>query len=148
MTLEAYLFWIFILSVLINTLSTLLFLGRIYWPAQTKLLGASTIALGLPALALALRAAFDGLAFGYWFFPSLYAIFAVFALVVDFILDIEFRQPRRLGILIPFLLLYFASLIGMWGMLWNLGIVYWAIAGITYFAMVFSSVYVARKGYG
>ena len=148
MTLEAYLFWIFTLSVLINTLSTLMFLGRIYWPAQTRLLGAITIALGLPAFALALGAAFGGLVFSYWIFPSLYAIFAVFALVVDFVLDIEFRQPRRLGILLPFLLLYFASLIGMWGMLWNLGVVYWAIAGVTYFAMVISSVYVARKGYG
>jgi hypothetical protein len=148
MTLETFLFWIFILAVFINTLSTMLFLGRIYWPAQTGFLGAITIALGIPAFGLAMWAALAGFEFSYWLFPLLYSFFAVFALIVDYVLNIEFRQPRRLEILVPFLLLYFISLIGMWGMLWNLGIVYWAIAGVTYFAMVASSIYTARKGYG
>jgi hypothetical protein len=148
MTLEEYLLGIFILAVLINVLSTFLFLGRIYWPAQTRVLGAITIGMGVPTFALGLAAALQGYELGYWLFPMLYSAFAVFALIVDYILDIEFRQPRRLGILIPFLLLYFISLIGMWGMLWNLGIVFWAVAGLTYFAMVASSIYAARRGYG
>ena len=37
---------------------------------------------------------------------------------------------------------------GMWGMLWNLGIWQWAISGVTYFAMMGSSAYAGKKGVG
>jgi len=38
--------------------------------------------------------------------------------------------------------------IGMWGMLWNLGFLYWGITGVMYFLMLGSSIYASRKGVG
>ncbi|NIS83077.1 MAG: hypothetical protein GTO14_23400 [Anaerolineales bacterium] len=147
-TIDQYLLFVFIVSVLINLASTLMFLSRVHRPEYTNPLAIFAIILGLPALVLMMLGVTNDFGIAYWIMPLLYVVFSVFALSVDFIWKIEFRQPRRLEILIPFLLLYFVSLIGMWGMLWNLGLVYWVISGVTYFSMVASAIYALRKGVG
>ncbi len=101
-----------------------------------------------PALVIAIIGAIQGFGVSFGLAPLLYAAFALFALIVDVILKIEFRNPRRLVILLPFLLLYFVPLMMMWGMMWLLGLGFWIITGATYFAMVVASFYALDKGVG
>lgn len=67
------------------------------------------IILLVAAVVLNLRAKRDG-----WFIllPLLLALFLITELVLDYILQIEFRSTRLLG---PYLLLYYAAIMGMIG---------------------------------
>lgn len=148
MSLNWYLLLVFILSLLANVLSLLMFLARVHWPGVAGLLGNLALAMGVPALVVAIVGALAGLGVMFWLMPLLYAAFCLFGLIVDVILNVEFRQPRRPAILVPFLVLFYVSLIGMWGMLWQLGFVPWALVGVVYFGMLGSSFYALGKGVG
>jgi hypothetical protein len=148
MMMETYLLLIFLLANSINILSIFMFIARVKWPKNADLFGYLAILMGLPALALAVIGAIQGFGISFGLAPLLYAAFTLFALIVDVILKIEFRNPRRLVILLPFLLFYFVPLMMMWGMMWLLGLGFWIITGITYFAMVVASFYALNKGVG
>ena len=144
---STYLSVVFGLANSANVLSTLMFLARVHRPHLAGLFGRLAIALGLRALIMGIWGlASHGIA--YSLPPLLYAQFAAFALVVDVIRKIEFRQPRRPGILIPFLSLFYVSLMTLWGMTWSLGVGYWAVTGLTYLATVASSLYAVKRGVG
>ncbi|HCB50121.1 MAG TPA: hypothetical protein DEP47_11505 [Chloroflexi bacterium] len=148
MMMETYLLLIFLLANSINILSILMFIARVKWPKNADLFGYLAILMGLPALALAVIGAIQGFGISFGLAPLLYAAFTLFALIVDVILKIEFRNPRRLVILLPFLLFYFVPLMMMWGMMWLLGLGFWIITGVTYFATVVASFYALNKGVG
>ncbi len=152
MDIDQYLLYIFVITVLINLFAMLMFLGRVHWPQlgpqPAGLFGILALVMGIPALMMVIVGIKHQFSFSFWLMPLLYTIFCVISLFLDIIWKIEFRQPRRLEILIPFLLLFFLSVIGMWGMLWNLGFLYWGITGVMYFLMLGSSIYASRKGVG
>ena len=50
---------------------------------------------------------------GWWVGPALFDAFVVLMLVVDYVRPVEFRQPRRTSILVPYLGLFFGSILGM-----------------------------------
>jgi hypothetical protein len=145
---ETYLLLIFLLSNSINILSFLMFISRVNWPDRADLFENLAIFMGVPSLILAIIGALQGFGVSFSLAPLLYSAFALFALVVDVILKIEFRNPRRMVILLPYLLLYFAPLMMMWGMIWLLGSVFWAITGLTFLAMVIASFYSLNRGVG
>ena len=152
MNVDQYLTYIFVLVLLVNIVSMLMFLGRVWWPKQrfqpAGIFGVIAILLGFPASILVGVGVVQDFGISYWLMPLLYVAFTLFALIVDVILKVEFRQPRRLEILIPFLLIYFLPVLGMWGMVWNLGLVYWLLTGVTYSGMIGSAIYASRKGVG
>jgi hypothetical protein len=84
----------------------------------------------------------------YWGFPFLLTIFVIFTLVIDYILKIQFRNPRKLSILIPFLILFYVSIILMCGLTWILGAIYGIITMITYFLQLFGAYYAGKHGVG
>jgi hypothetical protein len=145
---ETYLLLIFLLANSINILSFLMFLSRVYWPDRVELFEYLAIFLGLPSLVLALIGAIQGFGVSFGLAPLLYAAFALFAFIADVILKVEFRNPRRMVILLPYLLLYFLPLMMMWGMTWLLGLGFWIVTGATFFAMVVTSFYALNKDVG
>jgi len=152
MNVDQYLTYIFVLVLLVNIVSMLMFIGRVQWPNQkfqpAGIFGVIAILLGIPALILVGVGVVQDFGISYWLMPLLYVAFTLFALIVDVILKLEFRQPRRLEILIPFLFIYFLPVLGMWGMVWNLGLVYWLLTGVTYSGMIGSAIYASRMGVG
>lgn len=145
---RAYLLAVFILANTVNLLAAAMFLARVLRPSWARLLGNLALLMGLPALLLSVQGWRSGYQLFVWLPPLLWAVFALFGLVVDVILQIEFRQPQRWAILGPFLLLFYLPLIMMWGMTWLAGVPYWAITGLTYFAMLAASFYASRRGVG
>jgi hypothetical protein len=69
----------------------------------------------------------------WWFIviPLLLAVFLIVELVLDYILQIEFRSTKLLG---PYLLLYYASIMGMIGYAFLTEKKYGVITLVTYFA--------------
>jgi hypothetical protein len=100
---------------MVNLLQAAGFLSRVPTGSRAinHVLGMVMIALALPA-ALALVALVRARAGGLqWIGTAVYLAFIVFMVVIEYILAIEFRSPVRVGILVPYLVLFFGSILLM-----------------------------------
>jgi hypothetical protein len=125
-----------------------LFVSRVKKPESSKKIGVFSLLLGIPTLIIAIFNMILFREWWYWLFPMLLLGFMIFSLIVDYIKKIEFRNPRKLSILIPFLIIFYISIILMWGLTWALGTIYGIITGITYFLQLFGAYYAGKHGVG
>ncbi|MGB5910917.1 MAG: hypothetical protein WBH31_06980 [Promethearchaeia archaeon] len=138
----------FIIINIFNLSVFALFLSRVKKPEISKKIGIFSLLLGIPTLTIAIINLILQRDWWYWFFPLLFVGFILFCLIVDYIKKIEFRNPRKKSILIPFLLLFYVSIILMWGLTWALGVIYGGITAITYFLQLFGAYYAGKHGVG
>ena len=138
----------FIIINIFNLAVFTLFLSRVKKPEISKKIGTFSLILGIPILVIAIFNLVLLREWWYWVFPLLLVGFILFTLIVDYIKKIEFRSPRKKSILIPFLILFYVSIILNWGLTWVLGVVYGVITGITYFLQLFGAFYAGRHGVG
>ena len=138
----------FIIINIFNLSIFTLFLSRVRKPEVSKKIGIFSLSLGIPTLIIAIFNLIILREWYYWFFPLLLVGFILFTLVVDYIKKIEFRNPRKKSILIPFLILFYVSIILMWGLTWTLGVIYGGITAITYFLQLFGAYYAGKHGVG
>ena len=141
----------FILFIIINIANLavfMLFISRVKMIKHAKKFGIAFISIGIPTLIVAIINLLSGREWWLWFYPFLFIAFIIFVLIVDFIKKIEFRKPRNYRILIPLLILYYVSIILMWGITWSLGLIYGAITGITYFLQLGGAIYAGKHGVG
>ncbi len=131
-----------------NIIISAIFITRVKKPGFEHILGILYLVLGIPTLIIAITNILFQREWWFWIFPSLFLIFIVFELIIDYIKKIEFRNPRNKRILVPYLILYYISIILMWGLTWTLGISYGAITGITYFLQLGCSIYAGKHGVG
>jgi len=99
----------------VNLLQSAGFLSRVFTGAM-----AVNHALGYVIVVLALPATAAVVAFGraragllQWIGPVVYLVFIVLMVVVEYVLKAEFRSPPRYGILVPYLVLFFGSILLM-----------------------------------
>jgi hypothetical protein len=138
----------FIVINLFNISTFILFISRVKKPRITRIIGIFNLMLGIPIMVIILFNLILGRAFWYWFYPLILIAFMIFCLVVDYIRKVEFRKPRKLSILIPFLILFYVGVILMWGLTWILGAIYGFITGLTYFLQLFGAYYAGKRGVG
>lgn len=74
--------------------------------------------LGVPAAALSMAQFVSGEPWYLWLGGLLWAIFGAFGFVVEYVLQIEWRNPIRLGIFLPYIALYLGAICFYW---WPLG---------------------------
>lgn len=99
----------------VNLLQAAGFLSRAVTGSMriNQALGYVMIALVVPTV-LALVAFWRARAgWRHWFGPALYIAFVALMLVVEHLWPMEFRSPARLGILVPYLVLFFGSILWM-----------------------------------
>ncbi len=140
-----------ILFIIINSANIIIsaiFIFRVKKSGLEHGLGILYITLGIPTLIITVLNIFYLREWWFWVYPSLFLIFIIFELIVDYIKKIEFRNPRKIRILVPYLILYYISIILMWGLTWTLGILYGAITGITYFLQLGCAFYAGKHGVG
>jgi len=125
-----------------------IFISRVKRPGLERGLGILFMALGIPTLIVIILNIYFQREWWFWIFPSLFLIFIVFELIVDYVKKTEFRNPRNIRILVPYLILMYVSVILMWGLTWTLGILYGAITGITYFLQLGFAYYAGKRGVG
>ena len=131
-----------------NILISIIFISRVKKKELEHILGILYIILGAPTLLLTIFNIHFQREWWIWIFQLLFVFFIIFELIVDYVKKIEFRNPRNKRILIPYLILYFVSIILIWGLTWTLGIVYGGITGITYFFQLGCSIYAGKHGVG
>ena len=131
-----------------NILTFFVFVSRVKWTSAGYKLAIATVVMAIPAIVIVILNATTGRELLYLVIPLIFIAWAILALLTDVIRNIEFRQPRKLKILVPFLLLFYIGLGGMGMLTWRIGFTFWVITAIT-FALHFSGMaYAFRHGKG
>lgn len=131
---------------LVNLLQAAGFATRVVDPNINRVLGAGIIALGVPA-SFALGS-FIRSHSGWRFYagPLCFVTFIVFAIPVDYVLQLEFRSPRRPEILVPYLVLFFGSVALMGAPMFRIDRRLWAVTALTTLILVGSMGYAMTQG--
>ncbi len=139
---------IFFVINLANIIISIIFISRVKRPELEYILGIFFISTGIPTLIILIINIFYQRDWWFWLFPLLYLIFISYEIIVDYIKKVEFRNPINKKILIPYLILYYVSIILMWGLTWTLGTLYGVITGVTYFLELGCAIYAGKHGVG
>ena len=81
-----------------------------------------------------------------WLGLVVYLAFTAFALAVDHIWQVEFRSPRRTDILVPYLLLFFGSILLMGLPMFRLNRRLWLVTLLTTIFLLGSMLVAMRQG--
>ena len=141
----------FLLFTVVNTTNILtffVFVSRVKWPGAGYKLAIATVLMAIPATIIAVLNATAGREWLYWIMPLIFIAWAILTLIVDIICKIEFRQPRKLKILVPFLLLFYIGLGGMGVLTWRISFALWAITAVTFTLQFSGTAYAFRHGKG
>ena len=134
----------------VNILQGAGFLSRIHTGsmAVNHLLGYGIFVLAVPA-ALAL-AAFVVSRSGplHWMGPAVFLAFVALMAVVDYIRPVEFRSPKLLPLLVPYLLLFFGAILLMGLPMYKLNKGLWLVTVATTIFLLASMGAAMRRGVG
>lgn len=131
-----------------NILTFFVFVSRVKWTSTVHKLAIATVAMAIPAIVIVILNTITGRELLYLVMPLTFIAWAILALITDVIRNIEFRQPRKLKILIPFLLLFYIGLGGMGMLTWRIGFTFWVITAITFTLHFIGMAYAFRHGKG
>jgi hypothetical protein len=136
-------FW---LATSTNLVGSAYFITRVHAPSAASFLGAGTELMGIPILASSIvdlsRRKSD---FSTWAGFG-YATWALGAATIDHVLKVEYRDPVKPAILIPYVAGYYAAIGCLSAAQCRNGYVPWAIAGGTCLVTLASSFYARAKG--
>lgn len=80
--------------------------------------------------------------------PAVFLVFVAFMVVVEYIAAVEFRSPQRLEILVPYLLLFFGSILLMGAPMLRLDRRLWFVTLATTSVLLISMVIAMQAGVG
>jgi hypothetical protein len=134
----------------VNMLQALGFLSRVSTGSMSinHVLGYAVIALAIPAtwaLTALIRARAGWLQVAG---PGLFLVFVAFMIVVDYVRPVQFRSPARPGILVPYLLLFFGSILLMGLPMFRLDRRLWLVTVATSAALIGAMLAAMRAGVG
>jgi hypothetical protein len=134
----------------VNLLQTAGFLSRVRTGSMAinHILGYVIIALAIPstlALVAFVRARVGRLQ---WIGPAVFLVFVVFMTAVEHIWAVEFRSPVRYGILVPYLLLFFGSILLMGLPMFRMDRKLWLVTVATTVLLLGSMGVAMQKGVG
>jgi hypothetical protein len=78
--------------------------------------------------------------------PALFDAFVALMLVVDYLWPVEFRTPPRPAILVPYLLLFFGSILAMGLSMFAVNRGLWLVTVVTSVALLGSIALAMRRG--
>lgn len=99
----------------INLLQAAGFLSRVSTGAMTinHMLGRVIIAMAIPAMVALYAFVRASAGWRHWIGPSVFLAFVAMMIAVEYVWSVEFRSPMRYGILVPYLVLFFGSILLM-----------------------------------
>ena len=112
----------FLLANTVNLVTAGLFLTRVHFPSAAPAFGVATLLTGIPAAGLVGYNVSKGAPIVESIPAMAWIGFVLTDLALDYIRNVEFRNPTRWGILAPFLVLYYGSTVSMWASTWPNGL--------------------------
>ncbi len=140
--------WVVVNAV--NLLQTVGFLSRVRTGTQdfNHLLGYVIIGLAIPAAGTLVAFLRARAAVLHWLGLVVFLAFIVLMVAVDYVWSVEFRNPARNEILIPYLLLFFGAILLMGLPMYRLNRALWLVTVVTTVALLTSMIVAMRKGVG
>ena len=135
---------------MVNLLQAAGFLSRVVTGNReiNHLFGYGIVALGVPAI-LALVAFIRAQAgLRQWIGTVMFIAFLVFMIFVEYIWRVEFRSPMRYDILVPYLVLFFGSILLMGLPMFRMNRRLWLVTVATTILLLGSMVYAMYMGVG
>lgn len=84
----------------------------------------------------------------WWLGPAVFDVFVVLMLIVDYLRPVQFRQPARPAILVPYLLLFFGSILVMGLSMFDVNRGLWLVTVATSAALLTTMTLSIRQGTG
>jgi len=140
--------WIIVNAI--NVLQSAGFLSRVVTGnrAINHLLGYGIVTLAAPA-ALALVAFIHTRAgWRHWIGPAAFLMFVAYMVLVEYIWRIEFRSPMRYDILVPYLVLFFGSILLMGLPMFRINRRLWLVTVVTTILLLGSMGFAMYMGVG
>jgi len=99
----------------VNLLQAAGFLSRVWTGSRAinHILGYAIVALAVPSTAALVAFVLAGAGPRHWLGPAAFLAFVLLMLAVEYVWPVEFRSPARYDILVPYLLLFFGSILLM-----------------------------------
>ena len=134
----------------VNVLQSAGFLSRIPTGSMAinSLLGYVMIALAVPAARALFAFVRAQAGWQQWIGPAVYIAFIALMIVVDYVSPVEFRSPPRYGILVPYLMLFFGSILLMGIPMFRLNRGLWMVTVASTVLLLSSMLVAMRKGVG
>jgi hypothetical protein len=85
----------------------------------TTKMGWIVYALCIPAVVISVRLLLGGKSWSFWLGGFLFLLYAAFGYWVDYVMQIQWRNPLRLSIMLPYVFLYLGTVMFYW---WPLGL--------------------------
>jgi len=134
----------------VNVLQAVGFLSRVRTGsmATNHLIGYGIIALAVPATLALIAFWRERAGWLHWIGPTVYIAFVLLMVVVEYIWPVEFRSPPRDAILVPYLLLFFGSILLMGLPMFRLDRRLWLVTVASTVLLLGSMGIAMRKGVG
>jgi hypothetical protein len=135
---------------LVNLLQSAGFLSRVVTGNReiNHLFGYGIVALGVPAI-LALVAFIRVRAhWRQWIGPAIFLAFLPFMIFVEYIWRVEFRSPMRYDVLVPYLVLFFGSILLMGLPMFRMNRRLWLVTVATTILLLGSMLFAMNMGVG
>jgi hypothetical protein len=134
----------------VNLLQAVGFLSRLRTGsmATNHLLGYALIALAFPAAAALIAFARARAGWNQWAGPAVYLAFIALMIVVDYAWPVEFRSPARIGILAPYLMLFFGAILLMGLPMFRMDRRLWLVTVTTSALLLWAMGAAMRRGVG
>jgi len=124
-----FIYWAFFLQ---TTFCIHFAIRKLLMESYTMRYGWIIYALCIPAAVISVILLQAGKSWSFWLGGFLFVVYAAFGFWIDYVAKIPFRNPVRLSILIPYVILYLATFMFYW---WPLGLIQrrlWFIYGILF----------------
>ena len=131
---------------IVNVLMFFSFAARMDRPDLERKFMIAVIAMAIPALAAIVMFALEGREWWNWAVPLVFVVWAVMEFAVDVIAKLEFKHPRDLRIIIPFVVVFHLSLVGMWFITWEMGMAFWVTTAVFYAVHIVGMLYAQFHG--
>jgi hypothetical protein len=135
---------------LVNLLQSAGFLSRVLTKSMAinHLLGYVIIALAIPASLALVAFIRTGAVWQQWIGLAVFLAFIALSIVVEDVFQIEFRSPQRYEILVPYLVLFFGSILLMGLPMFRMDRRLWFVTVVTTVLLLSSMMVAMRKGVG
>jgi hypothetical protein len=94
-------------------------LRKPFFETYTVKMGWIVYALCIPAVVISVRLLLGGKSWSFWLGGFLFLLYAAFGYWVDYVMQIQWRNPLRLSIMLPYVFLYLGTVMFYW---WPLGL--------------------------
>jgi hypothetical protein len=134
----------------VNVLQAAGFLSRVHTGTMdvNSGLGYLMIALAIPAIAALAAFVRTDAGWFHWIGPAVFVAFIILMVVVDYARPVEFRSPMRYDIVVPYLTLFFGSILLMGLPMYTMSRSLWLVTVVTTMLLLGSMGLAMLKGVG